>query len=46
MNEAADDIENAVSKVLDKGYRTPDIMREGKQLVGTVKMGDLIAESI
>ncbi|WP_147565213.1 3-isopropylmalate dehydrogenase [Clostridium tyrobutyricum] len=46
MNKAADDIENAVSKVLDKGYRTPDIMREGKQLVGTVKMGDLIAESI
>lgn len=46
MNEAASDIENAVSKVLDDDYRTPDIMEIGKKLVGTKKMGDLIAKNI
>jgi 3-isopropylmalate dehydrogenase len=46
MEEAAKDIENAVSKVLDKGYRTLDIMNGDKTLVGTEKMGDLITEEI
>ena len=40
---AAADIERAVSNVLDKGYRTEDIMQEGMKLVGTQKMGVLIA---
>ena len=44
--EEADQIENAVKKVLDEGYRTCDIMSEGCTLVGTVEMGDLIAERI
>lgn len=46
MEEAAVDIENAVSKVLDKGYRTSDIMEQGKTLVGTEKMGELITQEI
>lgn len=43
---AAKDIESAVSKVLDKGYRTLDIMQPGKTAVGTVEMSDLIAKEI
>jgi 3-isopropylmalate dehydrogenase len=35
-------IEDAVSKVLDKGLRTPDIMAEGCREVGTVEMGDAV----
>lgn len=42
----ADRIEDAVRKVLSKGYRTIDIMSPGKTLVGTDKMGDLIAGEI
>ncbi|MGN0375568.1 MAG: 3-isopropylmalate dehydrogenase [Butyrivibrio sp.] len=43
-DEAAKAIEDAVQKVLTEGYRTTDIMSEGMKLVGTDKMGDLIAE--
>jgi 3-isopropylmalate dehydrogenase len=39
-------IEAAVSRVLDQGYRTPDIQQPGTLLVGTRRMGDLIAEAI
>jgi 3-isopropylmalate dehydrogenase len=39
-------IEKAVLSVLKDGYRTGDIMSENKELVGTVKMGDLVAERI
>ncbi len=46
MEEGALVIERAVSKVLDKGYRTGDIMEDGKELVGTNKMGDLIVAEI
>lgn len=46
MEEAARDVENAVSRVLDKGYRTSDIMEQGKISVGTEKMGDLITQEI
>lgn len=46
MEDAADAIEKAVSSVLDKGYRTCDIMEKGMNLVGTEKMGDLISEVI
>ena len=45
-DEAAKAIEDAVQKVLTEGYRTTDIMSEGMKLVGTNKMGDLIAERI
>lgn len=46
LDEAADDIERAVKSVLAKGYRTVDIMSEGKNQVGTAQMGDLIAAEI
>jgi 3-isopropylmalate dehydrogenase len=39
-------VEMAVERVLDEGYRTYDIMGEGKTKVGTKQMGDLIAERI
>ncbi|VAX19799.1 3-isopropylmalate dehydrogenase [hydrothermal vent metagenome] len=44
--EAANDIERAVEKTLDAGYRTPDIFTEGRTLVGTDEMGDKIMEAI
>ena len=42
----ADAIEQAVTQVLKDGYRTGDIMSEGKQQVSTSEMGDLICERI
>ena len=42
MKSEADAIENAVSKYLDAGYRTADIMSEGMTLVGCKQCGDLI----
>jgi 3-isopropylmalate dehydrogenase len=46
LTQEADVIEKAVSNVLDKGYRTGDIMSEGMQLVGTKAMGQLIIDEI
>jgi len=46
LDAAADDIEAAVKKVLQDGYRTVDIMSEGMTRVGTVEMGDLITERL
>jgi 3-isopropylmalate dehydrogenase len=39
-------VEAAVNEVLHQGYRTYDIMAEGKTKVGTKEMGDLIAQGI
>ena len=39
-------IENAVTKVLEKGYRTADIYSEGKVKVGTKQMGELICSEL
>ncbi len=46
MQAEADSIESAVSAYLDKGYRTADIMSEGKTLVGCSKCGDLICANL
>jgi len=46
MEEAAQDIENAVNQALKEGFRTEDICKEGNILVGTSKMGDFIAARI
>ncbi len=46
MEDAAQDIEYGVSAVLDKGYRTRDIMEPGMEEVGCERMGDLIAGEI
>lgn len=46
LDAEARDIEDAVARVLKEGFRTQDIMSEGKTLAGTGLMGDLIAERI
>jgi len=50
MAKEADDIENAVSKVLDKGYRCGDIMpahnADKCTKVGCSKMGELIRQEL
>ena len=49
MPNEADCIENAVSKLLDDGYRTLDIMpidKTGVYLVGCNKCGDIITENL
>ncbi|MDN5347588.1 MAG: 3-isopropylmalate dehydrogenase [Clostridia bacterium] len=43
---AASDIEKAVDRVLNKGYRTPDIYQEGRILVSTSEMGRLVREEL
>ena len=46
MAEEADAIEAAVNRALDDGYRTGDIMQEGKTRVGCSEMGTIIAANI
>ena len=46
MAEEADAIEAAVNRALDDGYRTGDIMQEGKTRVGCKEMGTIIAANI
>ena len=52
LDKEADAIESAVKQVLKEGYRTIDIMPqvgesvEGITQIGTVQMGDLIAERV
>ena len=43
---AADAIELAVSKVLDQGLRTGDIMSAGMKQVGTAEMGDAVVAAL
>ena len=46
LDQEAKDVEDAIEKVLKEGYRTTDIMSEGKTLVGTREMGDLIVSHL
>lgn len=46
LDKEADAVEAAVQEVLKEGYRTGDIMSEGCTKVGTVEMGNLIADKI
>ncbi len=46
LDKEAEAIENAVSKVLQDGYRTIDIMSEGMKQIGTAEMGDRICSYI
>jgi len=45
MNKAAELIEEAISRTLNSGYRTPDIYQPGNTKVSTTKMRDLIIEN-
>ena len=46
MAEEANSIENAVSAYLDAGYRTADIMSEGKKKVDCKQCGELIINNL
>ena len=46
MQKEADAIESAVSEYLDEGYRTADILSEGKILVGCNKCGEIITNNL
>ncbi|MDX1452745.1 MAG: 3-isopropylmalate dehydrogenase [Oleiphilaceae bacterium] len=44
--DAADQIEKAVSAVLDKGLRTADIYSDGMQKVSTAEMGEAVVQEL
>ena len=48
LEQEAKCVENAVTKVLEDGYRTQDIATnsQDQKVVGTDRMGDLVAENI
>lgn len=46
MMDEADAVEAAVDRVLQEGYRTKDIAKEGDTAVGTNELGDLIVERL
>lgn len=46
QGRVADRIEQAVSTVLDQGYRTGDIFTEGTQKVGTAQMGEAVLNAL
>jgi len=46
LDTESQSVNQAVAGVLDRGYRTADLMQEDMKLVSTIEMGDLIAENI
>ncbi len=46
LTSEADEIESAITRVLDKGYRTGDIASAGTTVVGTKEMGRIIREEL
>lgn len=46
LESEAKAIESAVSRVLDEGYRTADIMSDGMTRVGCCEMGKLVSERV
>jgi 3-isopropylmalate dehydrogenase len=46
LETEAQAVENAVLHALEQGYRTYDIMSEGKIRMGTMEMGDLISQKV
>ena len=46
LGREAQMVESAIDEVLKEGYRTYDIMSQGKTKVGTKEMGDLIAKKV
>ena len=46
LDIAYDDIDSAVNRVLDKGYRTADIYSQGNKLAGTIEMTDIILNEL
>lgn len=46
LTKEAEAIENAIEDVLDKGFRTKDIAKQGEEVLGTKEMGTKILEFI
>jgi len=46
LDKESECIEKAVDLALKQGYRTGDMMSDGKTLVGCIKMGDIILENL
>ncbi|MHB8156877.1 MAG: 3-isopropylmalate dehydrogenase [Desulfocucumaceae bacterium] len=46
LDQESHAIEQAVTRVLDMGYRTADLMEDGRKLVNTDEMGDLVADQV
>lgn len=46
LPQAAGAVEEAVRRVLDQGYRTPDMMHPGALCAGTEEMGDLVVRAL
>jgi len=46
LAKEAQTVESAIDEVLKEGYRTYDIMSQGKTKVGTREMGDLVAKKV
>jgi len=46
LDKEADNVEQAVQKVLDDGLRTKDILSQGKKEVSTSQMGDAIISKL
>lgn len=46
LTEEAEAVEHAIEQILSEGYRTRDIMSEGKVQIGTKQAGDLITAAI
>ena len=44
--DVAKNIENAVNKTLEQGYRTADIAEKSEKSIGTVEMGEIIRRNI
>jgi 3-isopropylmalate dehydrogenase len=46
LQREADDVESAIQKVLDNGYRTPDIVTESSKRIGTKEMAERLCSAI
>lgn len=46
LEDEAQKIEKAVERVLQEGYRTPDLAKPGDKVLGTREMGDAVVEAL
>ncbi|OLN32756.1 3-isopropylmalate dehydrogenase [Desulfosporosinus metallidurans] len=46
LEEEAQRIERAVERVLQAGYRTPDLAKSGEKVLGTREMGNAVVEAL
>ena len=46
LEEEAQKIERAVERVLQDGYRTPDLAKSGEKVLETREMGNAVVEAL